>query len=341
MNRNLIYLLAFLPLCTMCRSKATSTEQHPLSVEVLTLDTTTSICTHTYVGRSQDADVIPLSLGVAGTVEKVYVHNGEQVQTGQALVALDATKSRSLLASAQAKLQQAQDGFARVKRVYNEGGVSELKMKEVSTQLTEAEQIVCALQSQVDGCVLRAPMSGIIGDLRVYAGQNILPDVQLLQLYNRQGVYVIYAVPEQDIVHVHIGDRISARIPALENREWKGYVVERSLTPNALAHNYSVKCVLQGETSSILPGMNCTIHSQSDYVSGLMIPAHCVQTYGEGFSVWVCRDGVAQRVQVQVASFERNGVLVTQGLHPADQVIVSGYQNVYNGIKIQCHEAKK
>lgn len=341
MQRRIVYLLVPVLFCTMCRPQPSSTEQRTLSVEVFTVDTMTTVCTHTYVGRTQDADVISLSLGVAGTIEKVYVHNGDFVQAGQPLIALDATKSRSLLTSAQAKLQQAQDGYARVQRVYNEGGVSELKMKEISTQLTEAEELVRGLQSQVDGCVLCAPIAGVVSDLKVYAGQNILPDLELLKLHNRQGVNVVYAVPEQDIVRVRVGDRITVRIPALGQHEWQGYVVERVLSPNALAHNYDVKCVLEGATSQILPGMSCTIQSKNDYVRGLMVPAHCVQTYGEGLSVWVCRGGVAQRVAVQVASFGRDGVLITDGLQPKDQVIVNGYQNVYNGMKVQCHETKE
>lgn len=341
MQRKIIYLLVPVLLCTMCRPHDSSIKQRTLSVEVLTIDTTTTICTHTYVGRTQDADVISLSLGVAGTIEQVYVHNGDFVRAGQPLIALDATKSRSLLTSAQAKLQQAQDGYARVQQVYKEGGVSELKMKEISTQLTEAEELVRGLQSQVDGCVLCAPITGVVGDLRVHVGQNILPDVELLKLHNRQGVNVIYAVPEQDVVRVRVGDRITVRIPALGQQEWKGHVVERVLSPNALAHNYDVKCVLEGETSQILPGMSCTIQSKNDYVRGLMVPAHCVQTYGERLSVWVCRGGVAQRVLVQVASFGREGVLITDGLQPNDQVIVNGFQNVYNGMKVQCYETEK
>lgn len=341
MNRTIVYLLLLLPFFTMCRRQSDATEQQPLSVEVLTMDTVTSVCTHMYVGRTEDADVISLSFGVAGTIEKVYVRNGDYVEAGQTLIALDATKSRSVLASAQAKLQQAKDGYARVQKVYNDGGVSELKMKEIQTQLTEAEEIVRGLQSQLDGCVLRAPIAGVVGDLKVYAGQNILPDMQLLQLHNRQGINVVYAVPEQDIVRIHIGNEITVRIPALGQCEWKGYVVERSLTPNALAHNYDVKCVLKGETSQILPGMSCTIQSRNDCVCGLMVPPHCVQTYGDGLCVWVCREGVAQRVQVQTASFGREGVLVTQGLQPADRVIVNGYQKVYNGMKVQCHETNQ
>lgn len=341
MKKSVLYILILLPFLTMCRPKSSSTATAPLSVEVQTMDSLLSICTHTYAGRSEDADVIVLSFGIPGMIDQVYVHNGDEVTAGQALLMLDDTQSRSLLSIAESKLKQAQDGYTRAKTVYDEGGVSELKMKEITTQLAEAEQLVRGAQSQVEGCVLRAPIDGVVESFNYYAGQNVLPDMPILSLHNRQGVKMVYSVPEQDIVKVKKGDCVTARIPALGDQKWSGHVVERSLTPHPLAHNYEVKCVLEGDTRSILPGMSGTIQSEKDFVQGLMVPAHCVQTYGEGLCVWVCRDSVAERVMVSAASFGRDGVLVTDGLQVGDKVIVRGYQKVNNGMKVEYHEVKE
>jgi len=330
----MIILWALVPLLTMCRTKTTSTDQAPLSVEVMTIDSTTSVLKHNYIGRAEDADVISLSFGVTGTIEKVYVHNGQSVNAGQALVVLDATKSQSALTSASAKLSQAQDGYNRVKQVYAEGGVSEVKMKEIVTQLSEAEQLVRALQNQVDGCTLRAPIAGVIEDVRVHAGQNILPDVEVLKLHNRAGKKVVYSVPEQDIVRVKVGDEVLVRIPTLGNQKWRGHVVERSLSANTMVQSYEVKCALEGNMADILPGMSCRVESNADQVTGYMVPAHCVQTIGDGLCVWVNRDGVAKRIRVESSSFGREGVLITNGLQKGDQVIVNGYQKLYNGAKV-------
>lgn len=334
MNRTIIILLALVPFMTMCRPKATSTEPVALPVEVLIIDSTTSVITHNYVGRAEDADVISLSFGVAGIIERIDVHNGDYVQAGQQLIVLDATKSRSLLATAEAKLQQAQDGYNRAKMVYNEGGVSEIKMMEITTQLHEAEQLVIALRNQVEDCTLRAPMAGVIGDLHWHVGQNILPDVQMLKLHNRTSKRVVYTVPEQDIAQVQAGDPVSVRIPALGDRQWQGRVTERSLSANTMAHSYEVKCLLEGNTTDILPGMNCQVQSQKDRISGYSVPAHCVQTMGDGLFVWVCRHGEAHRVGVESACFGREGVLISRGLNRGDSVIVSGYQKLYHGAKV-------
>jgi len=335
MNRTMIILLALVTLLTMCRPKTTSTEQVPLSVEVLTIDSTTSVLAHNYIGRAEDADVISLSFGVMGTIEQVYVHNGESVREGQALVALDATKSESALATAEAKLSQAKDGYNRVRQVYKEGGVSEVKMTEIATQLSEAEQLVRALENQVDGCTLRAPIAGVIEDVRVHAGQNILPDLEVMKLHNRVGKKVVYSVPEQDIVRVKVKDEVLVRIPTLGNRTWRGHVVERSLSTNAMAQSYEVKCALEGNTDDILPGMSCKVESKADQVTGYMVPAHCVQTMGDGLCVWVSKDGVAERIRVESSSFGREGVLITNGLNKGDRVIVNGYQKLYTGCRLQ------
>lgn len=324
-----------------CHRQETESREEIMRVEVQTVDSMSSVISRTYVGKTNDADIVSLSMGAAGTIAEVYVHNGQQVRAGQALLKLDATKSESMLATAQAKLQQAQDAYDRVKMVYAEGGVSEVKMMEISTQLSEAREAVTALRSKVNDCTLRAPMSGEVSNLRVYAGQNILPDIEVLRIHNRSSKSVEYSVPEQDIVRIETGDTVMIRIPTLGDREWTGIVTERSLSPNMMAHSYSVKCMIEGEADAIMPGMTCKVYSRKDLVDGYMIPSHCVQMIGSNLCVWVCRDGTARRVRVESSSYGRDGVLISSGLERGDHVITNGYQKLYEGMKIDCHEKEE
>jgi len=324
-------LVVLFLLTSACQRQPKQTDIPPISVETWTVDTVHSLYRHTYVGRTEDADVVSMSFGVPGVIERVYVHNGDYVQAGQLLLSLDATKTRSLLQTAQAKLRQAQDGYQRAKQVYDQGGVTEVKMVEISTSLTEAEQLVMALMRQVADCEMRAPMAGVVGDLNSYAGQNVLPDVQLLRLHNRSGKKVSFTVPEQDVVRIRVGDSVRVTIPTLGTEEWHGRIVERNLTPTDIAHTYEVSCSLDNPAEDILPGMSCRVNCIADSICGFMVPAHCVQTYRDGLCIWLVREGQAERVTVRSSSFSRDRVLISDGLHRGDHIIVNGYQKLYNG----------
>lgn len=333
MKKNVLWIAVTIPLWIACQPQAKQTEQAPIAVEVMTIDSTSSMYTHTYVGQTEDADVVSLSFGMMGTIRSVNVHNGDRVKEGQVLATLDDTKSRAALESAKAKYKQAQDGYRRAKQVYNQGGVSEVKMIEIRTQLTEAEQLVAGLRNQVANCTLRAPMAGVIDNVSIYKGENVLPDITVMNLHNRAGKNIVFAMPEQDIVRMQVGDYVEVTIPTL-HRTYTARVTERSLSPQNLSRNYEVTCLIEGQTDDILPGMSGKVRCLSDRITGFMIPAHCVQTYEDGLVVWVCKEGKAQRIRVESSSFSRDGVLITQGLSQGDHVIVNGYQKLYNGARV-------
>ena len=51
----------------------------------------------------------------------------------------------------------------------------------------------------------------------------------------------------------------------------------------------------------------------------------------DGTKVWVVEDGKAIRRTITIGKYTNDGVLILQGLNIGDQVIVSGYQKLYQG----------
>ena len=71
----------------------------------------------------------------------------------------------------------------------------------------------------------------------------------------------------------------------------------------------------------------------------IILPINCIQNDENGKFVFVSKKNGAQYIAVKqpitVGYFYNTNIEVTSGLHLMDSVIVSGYQNVYDGLPIQ------
>lgn len=309
-------------------------ENQAIRVKVQTMDEQTHTYTHTYVGRIEEVSSVPLSVLTTGQVLSVKVKTGDRVKAGQELLRIDDTQARNALQAAQATYQQAQDGYKRAKQVYAEGGVTEQKMVEINSQLKQAKSMLSMSQKSLNDCVLRAPVDGVVGECRVHVGQNVAPAVPVITLLDMNGYNVAFDVAEADIAAIQPGEEGSIVVAAAGNDTLPVRVVEKNLLANTIAHTYTVKAMLLRGDSCLLPGMVSKVWLQSQSVSGYFVPLECVQTMPTGKSVWIVNSNVATRRNVEIGEYVSGGVLITKGLHEGDQVVVEGFQKMYNGAKV-------
>ena len=148
------------------------------------------------------------------------------------------------------------------------------------------------------------------------------------------GYNVALDVPEADIATIQPGEIGSIVVAAAGQDTLPIRVVEKNLLANTIAHTYTVKAMLLRGDSCLLPGMVSKVWLQSQRVSGFFVPLECVQTMPTGKSVWVVNGNVATRRNIEVGEYVAGGVLITKGLHAGDQVVVEGFQKMYNGAKV-------
>lgn len=70
----------------------------------------------------------------------------------------------------------------------------------------------------------------------------------------------------------------------------------------------------------------------------IRIPASSVEMDSKGRFVWVVKDGIVGRSYVTVDGYQEQGVVISSGLEPGDQVIVKGASKVSTGMKVNSVE---
>ena len=317
-----------------CKHKATVQETAPIPVDVMVVDSVLGGLTRTYVGGVEENLSVALSFPAGGRVERVCVHEGDFVHAGQLVAVVNSANAQNAYNSAKASLDQAEDACRRLKKVYDQGSLAEVKWVEMQTALEKARSLEQIAKKQLDECRLTAPVSGVVGTCNAKVGGSLLPGEPAVVLLDMGQVSVSFSVPESEISSVTVGKEAYVYVPALDNRLLTGKITDRSMTASRVSHSYDVKIAFPNKDKSLLPGMVCKVLLDQPGGAGFIVPAKCVQTRPEGLSVWVVENGKAQRRPITSSEFAANGILVSSGLNPGDTLITAGMQKLYSGAEI-------
>ena len=294
-----------------------------------------------YVGAVESVRETPLSLQTAGRVLSLHCKNGDRVHRGQILLRVDSTQAVNALRSAEATLRYAEDGFNRLKQVHGAGAVTDQKMVEAESQLTQARSMCAAARRQVSECELKAPCEGVVSGLDIAVGQTVVPGIRLLTILDLTAFQVRFTVPEGEIGAIQAGQQGQMECAAVQ-RSYPVRVTDRGLEANRLAHTYEVVARIDGGQDLLRPGMVAKVklaNSQEPTAnSDIVIPANCILMKPQGATVWLARGDKAERVMVTIGGYRADGVLVTDGLNIGDTLITEGYQKLYEGCKIEIRE---
>lgn len=337
---SIVMFLMMLSVFSSCKHKQEVCEEEVLEVEIQVIDTVKSSRINAYVGEVVENMSLALNFPMGGTLQKLTVREGDRVREGQLLAAVDNGNALNAYNSAKATLQQAEDAYHRLKKVYEQGSVAEVKWVEMQTNLEKARSMEQIAKKQLDDCTLYAPMSGVVGQCNAEVGGQVLPQATVLTLLDMNQVFVEMSIPEDEVNSVKVGDKVLVEVPALKSKPRIGRVAERSVTSNRLAHSYQLKIALSNADGKLLPGMVSKVYLDQQSLQGFVIPAKAVQTRPEGYSVWVVENGKAQHRKVASTEFVGNGILVLEGLSQGDTVIVGGLQKLYDNARIKVLKVK-
>lgn len=287
-----------------------------------------------YVGSIKSEVKISLSFPLGGEITNIYVNNGQKVKKGAIIAKVDETTAKSLHDAALASLNQAEDGYRRLKQVHDEGGISEVRWVQMETDLEKARQTEITARKHLEDCTIYAPQDGIISIGDRVVGEYLRPSETFCHLIDMNKLVVEFSVPEKEVGLINIGEKAYAEIQALNIQDKQIEISDKSIVANPFGHTYTVKAKINLDGKDALPGMVAKIRLTSTANNGIVVPASCVQTLPDGLAVWTVKNGKAYRSIIEVTDFVKNGVLVSKGLEYGDTIVTVGYQKLYNGVKV-------
>lgn len=327
MQRNLAVLVIVIVLagCKQKQGTPVTEKQTTIKVKAQAVQTFNGLSDLRYSGTVEASQTIPLTFQSSGTVERVLVQEGDAVRKGQLLATVDKADNQSIYNSSLAMYQQAKDAYDRLKQVYDNGSLSEVKWVEMETNLKKAQSQLEVAKSSLDKCNLYAPASGVIGKRNIEPGQSSLSGFAPLELVKIETVLVKISVPENEIGKIKKGMTASFTISALDNRRFEGKITNVGVVADQFSRTYEVKITVKNSELDIKPGMVCDVAlNASAEKTIVLVPYNAVtkDIEGNSFVFVVSPDKKTVKKQVvKVGGYQTNGLEIISGL-TADQVIV-------------------
>lgn len=330
-----------------CGGKQEETAQKAVKVKVQQVGEVQVNGERGYSGTVAEENGVSLSFSTAGTIRTMPVSEGQMVSRGQLIATLDGSDQHNTLGSthavtqqARTALSQAQDTYNRSKGLHESGVISDAKWVQAQTALAEAKEALKSAEA-LEGIAkkgqgdtrLTAPYAGYISTKSADVGQNVIPGEMVVKLVHIDRVKVSIGVPEGEVEQIKKGEEMMISCDALGKAVFYGRVVELGVTADPLTRTYDVKLLVDNPGHKLLPGMICNVYSR--YRRGEMsvfVPAKVVQLNPDNkMFVWIVKNGKATKRFINFIGDTSQGVRVSGGLEPGDNLIVEGQQKVSEG----------
>ena len=270
----------------------------------------------------------PLSFQLPGTLQQVYVEEGDHVKKGQIIASQDRTSYESSFYAANAMQKQAQDAFDRLKTVYEKGSLPEIKWEEVKSKLEQANSAAEIAKQNLRHCEIKAPVDGVIGSRNAEVGSTILPGRTIFKLVNIKNVYVRVAVPENEINQIKKGQKVNLIVPAIGQKVYDGQVDKIGVMANPISKTYEIKIRVNNKNFELKPGMVCSvdvfIKNEDSYV---LVPYQAVIKNGDDLHYVFCvnmKTNMVKKRPIEVAGLMNNKIQIVSGVEFGDVLVIQG-----------------
>lgn len=341
MKKLLVPTVLIAALAVSCQSRSTNAPsvKDPVKVKVLRVEKQPVLSTKTYVGRVESATDITVSSPFSAKLVSIKVKPGQKVSEGDILAELYSEHVETMFTSAQATVNQAQDAYDRLMKVKDNGSVSELKIVEVQTQLSKAQAALRSATKSKEDCIVRAPVSATVGEIKVKAGEELSVMQQILRLVDLESLEVSIDVPEMELALYDKGSKALVSVPALGEDDLEASLTEKAVSSSVLGHSYKCRLSLSRHPEDLRPGMIAKVRFRGEKREAIAIPSSIIRRDDKGAYLWVVAgDGLVQKRRILTGEFCGSGVTVESGLQDGDMVVCEGMSKISTGMRVSITE---
>jgi len=286
-------------------------------------------------GKVEADESVAATSRIPGTLQKVYVRNGDVVQRGQLLATIDDAVMLKGIAELEGQLAVATDLFDRQKALWDQGIGSEVQFIQAKNGKESIERSIATLRENWEMTKIYAPTSGTVDLVLLKQGQAISPGIPLCNIVNMTNLKVTGAVTEAYVAKIKRGDEVKIYFPDL-NKEISSKISFVSKSINPTNRTFIVECNLgQGDYRANQIAVLKIIDYQNP--EALTIPINLVQAGEGGDFIFVAENtddagkAVVRKRPVTLGQNYNGYVEVLTGLRPGEKLISSGFQDVHEG----------
>jgi membrane fusion protein (multidrug efflux system) len=287
-------------------------------------------------GYIKATDDVTVSTEEGAVLKEGLAARGTYVKKGDVIARLNDDVLRPQYEAAQAQYQIAELNFQKQQKVFEEAGISEIQAKTSEYTRDAAKAQADLMKARLERMRVKSPVNGILDDRLVDEGELAPPGVAVARIVNLDRIKVLINAPENYAGTLTRGSQVSVRVSAYPGETFAGKIsfVGAAVIPDN--RTVPVEVVLSNPGRKLKPDMiaRATV-TQPVQRKVILVDEGVIQMVDQKTHVvYVEEDGKARRRTVTIGGRNDGRVEVLSGLKVGDHLIISGYQNVFDGQKV-------
>jgi membrane fusion protein, multidrug efflux system len=314
------------------------------------------------IGRNAAFEAVTITPQVGGRITERHFQDGDNLSKGQLLFVIDPRPYQAALDSAQANLAQAkaaldlaQIQFARDESIIGSRAISkqdyDTKKNTVDVDQAQVEAAEAALETaklNLEYCFIHSPIDGRAGARLVDVGNVVMANsTSLLSIQRLNPIYANFTITEGDLPDVqkqmaHGELKAAVRLPT--DPEGAGRIGRVEFLDNAVQNGtgtVNLRATLSNPDRHFWPGQFVDVKLLlATNKSAVLIPNQAAQISQKGPFVYVVKsDSTAELRPVVLGQRQGDQVVVTKGIAPNEEVVLTGQLLVRPGGKVHVESA--
>lgn len=242
------------------------------------------------------------------------------------------------ISAAQSQVEVAKQQLRAAKANAAQNMLRQEDIKSAQAALVQAKSAVELAQQRLSYTYIKSPISGQLSSRATEPGQVVSPGQALGEVVSLNSLYFKGDVSEKELPNVSRGQRVQVRIDAIPHQIYDGLVAELYPAASSVSRNFPVRIKILDQSGTIRPGMFARGNIVAGVDAGVMLVPKDAVLERRGTKIVYTIEGKdkAKRHNVEVLRENRDYVELKAPttLQVGDTVVVSGQQNLQDGVKV-------
>lgn len=308
-------------------------------VEIATVERMRISRTSLVTGQLAPLRVVGVTSQSPGALVDVPVEEGSQVRRGQLLAEIDSRELSAQLEAAEKNLTFARSTAERSAQLHERQVVTTFEFERDQAALGAAEATVSQLRTRLSFTRIVSPIDGVVTQRFVQAGDIVGGQTRMFTVADVSTLVTQLPVSELEIPLLQEGARVEVQVDAL-GRSVPGRIRRIFPAADSVTRLVPVEVAIAGNAApGLRPGYTVRVSLALDERdNALVIPTRAVIGASGAQSVFVIREGRAERRRVRVGNDLDGQMEVFEGLAFADTVITTGNALLRDGAQVRIVE---
>jgi membrane fusion protein (multidrug efflux system) len=292
------------------------------------------------VGSLRAVRGVDVTTEVTGLVRALRFKSGDEAQSGQVLVELNADAEIAQQHALEAAADLSSTVYERDKAQYEVQAISKAQLDADAADLKNRRAQAAAQAALVAKKTLRAPFAGRLGITTVNPGQYLNTGDKVVTLQAVDPVYVDFKLPQQQLAMITSGQAVNLTTDAFAGVKFAGRITAIDPRVDAGTRNFQAEATIPNPERRLMPGMFARVAVLAGDVKRYVTLPQTSITYNPyGATVFLAqkkpdgsdKDLIAQQSFVTLGPTRGDQVAVLRGVKEGDLVVTSGQLKLNNG----------